>query len=54
MQYSQSHPANVVLALCGDGLVNNFLAADTQKHFLHFVYKSLQEQIGWLVNRVNV
>lgn len=47
---AQSYPADIVLALCGDGLVNNFLAADTQENFLHFIYESLQEQYGCLAN----
>lgn len=51
---AQSHPADIVLALCGDGLVNNFLAADTQENFFHLVYKSLQKVNDWLVNWVEL
>lgn len=37
-----AHPADVVLALSGDGLVHHFLAADAQEHFLHLVQEFLQ------------
>lgn len=37
-----SYPADVVLAFCGDGLIDDFLAADAQENFLHFVDEALQ------------
>lgn len=33
----EAFPADVMLALCGDWLIDHFLAAYTQEHLLHFV-----------------
>lgn len=33
----KAFPADIVLALCGDGLINHFLAANAEKHLFNFV-----------------
>lgn len=39
-----SYPADIVLALCGDGLKDHFLAADAEENFFNFVQEFLQKQ----------
>lgn len=40
-----SYPADIVLALCGDGLIDHFLAANAEENFFNFVQEFLQKQI---------
>lgn len=39
-----AHPADIVLALCGDWLIDHFLAANAEENFFNFVQKFLEEQ----------
>lgn len=39
-----SYPADIVLALCGDGLIDHFLAANAEENFFNFVQEFLQKQ----------
>lgn len=39
-----SYPADIVLALCGDGLIDHFLAANAEKNFFNFVQEFLQRK----------
>lgn len=39
-----SYPADIVLALCGDGLIDHFLAANAEENFFNLVQKFLQRQ----------
>lgn len=49
--WCSSHPADVVLAFCGDGLIDDFLAADAQENFLHFVQEALQCDMKTLIGQ---
>ena len=40
-----SYPADIVLALCGDRLKDNFLAANTQENLLNFVQEFLWKRM---------
>lgn len=42
---SKSYPADIVLALCGDGLEDHFLAANAEENFLNFAQEFLQKEI---------
>lgn len=39
-----AYPADIVLALCGDGLIDHFLAANAEENFFNLVQKFLQKQ----------
>jgi hypothetical protein len=41
---SRSYLADVVLAVCGDRLVDHLLTADAQEHFFHLVQELLQKK----------
>lgn len=39
-----SYPADIVLALCGDGLKDHFLTANAEENFFNFVQEFLKKQ----------
>lgn len=43
MQRMVSHPADIVLALCSDGLVDHFLTANAEENFLNFAQEFLKK-----------
>lgn len=38
------HPADIVLALCGDGLIDHFLTANAEENFFNFAQEFLEKQ----------
>lgn len=38
-----SHPAHIVLALCGDGLIDHFLTANAEENFFNFAQEFLEK-----------
>lgn len=39
-----SYPADIVLAFCGDGLIDHFLTANAEENFFNFVQEFLKKQ----------